>query len=410
MSITQQDLAERLRGARSDSGLTQQEVADELGIPRTAVVHIEAGRRAVTSLELAEMSRLYGRGADEFLAEELSGDEVSAFFMTVPEVASNAVLRRDLQRSARLSRQTTFLEQVLGRNASRRSLPRYEVEPPPSWWAAICQGRDLAGQERSRLDLGSSPVWKIAEIIRRQGVRVTELPLPDQVSGIFFHAPDTGPVIVINESHPRTQRLFSYAHEYCHTLVDRSSPGTVSSVDNRDELREVRANAFASHFMMPETGVRSVLAGRGKLEGHRAGQEIYDGANGLRAQRRGSGHDQGIHVYDVVALARHFGISYEAALYHLMNLELLQDSDFEQLREQDEIAGKILRATRVAEWGEHTHWSLADQLLSLGLEAYMLGEISRKKLRELAHDAGVTRAEVEEIMLLNSTRRNSRRH
>ena len=57
---------------------------------------------------------------------------------------------------------------------------------------------------------------------------------------------------MINQQHGRPRRLFSYAHEYCHTLVDRSRQGTVSSASNRDELFEVRANAFAAQDVVKE--------------------------------------------------------------------------------------------------------------------------------------------------------------
>lgn len=279
----------------------------------------------------------------------------------------------------------------------RRLLPRYDLQSPESRWEAIRQGRDLAVQARSRLDLGASPIWEIAEIIRQQGVKVTELPLPDAISGVFFHDRQTGPVIVINHEHPRARRLFSFAHEYCHTLVDRTRQGTVSSASNRDELFEVRANAFAAHFLMPEEGVRSVLAELGKLDADRAVQEVHDGVASVTAQRRDANLRQGIQVHDVAGLAHHFGVSYEAALYHLLNLKLLPEPEFEVLRNQGHLARRILRLMRV-DWGEQTHWSLTGQLVTLGLEAYRLEEISGRKLLELAEDAGADVAELEEIL------------
>jgi Zn-dependent peptidase ImmA (M78 family)/DNA-binding XRE family transcriptional regulator len=397
MPITQQKLAERLRDARSRSGLTQQEVADALEIARTAVVQIEAGRRAVTSLELEKMARLYGRSLDEFFAEQLSEREAIAFFRAAPELAEDPVLQRELQKCSMLSRQAALLERLLGRDPLRKPLPRYDLPPPRSRWDAICQGRDLAAQERRRLDLGASPTWEIAEIIRQQGVKVTELSLPDSISGIFFHDQETGPVIVINQQHARSRRLFSYAHEYCHTLVDRSRQGTVSSASNRDELFEVRANAFAAHFLMPEEGVRSVLAELGKLDTDRSVQEIHDGAASITAQRRDANLGQGIEVHDVASVAHHFGVSYEAALYHLLNLKLLPEAEFEVLRDQGDRARSILRLMRV-DWGEETHWSLTGQLVALGLEAYGRDEISRRKLLELAEEAGADVVELEKIL------------
>jgi transcriptional regulator with XRE-family HTH domain len=59
-----------LRSARETLGFTQDDVAGALGIPRTSVIAMEAGRRNVTALELRQLSRLYRRNVQWFLGEE----------------------------------------------------------------------------------------------------------------------------------------------------------------------------------------------------------------------------------------------------------------------------------------------------------------------------------------------------
>lgn len=63
-------LGERLREAREYLGLSQDEVARHLGIPRTALVNIEAGSRRVEVLELKRLSDLYRQPVTHFTAEE----------------------------------------------------------------------------------------------------------------------------------------------------------------------------------------------------------------------------------------------------------------------------------------------------------------------------------------------------
>ena len=53
MPITTAQLAERLKQARLQAGLTQEQAAGAIGVPRTALVQMEGGNRAVSSLELA---------------------------------------------------------------------------------------------------------------------------------------------------------------------------------------------------------------------------------------------------------------------------------------------------------------------------------------------------------------------
>ncbi|MGH9364290.1 MAG: helix-turn-helix transcriptional regulator, partial [Thermoanaerobaculia bacterium] len=43
---TSDELSRRIKAAREGAGLTQKQVAQAIGMPRTAVVQIEAGKRA----------------------------------------------------------------------------------------------------------------------------------------------------------------------------------------------------------------------------------------------------------------------------------------------------------------------------------------------------------------------------
>jgi len=68
-----QRLASRLRRAREDTGLSQDEVAKKLALPRPAISQIENGRRRVEALELARLAKLYGRTLGYFADEESPG-------------------------------------------------------------------------------------------------------------------------------------------------------------------------------------------------------------------------------------------------------------------------------------------------------------------------------------------------
>ncbi|MDP9475962.1 MAG: ImmA/IrrE family metallo-endopeptidase [Actinomycetota bacterium] len=399
MTISQEELAGRLKAARENAGLTQQEVAEEAGMTRLAVVRIEAGKRAVNSLELAEMARLYGRGISEFLEEGVfEEDPLVALFRAAPGYTEDPKLKRELLRCVDLCREAANLEKLLGLSPSSSFLVSYGLKGLSTLWDAINQGRYLAEQERNRLDLGTSPVWEMAEIIARQGVRVTEYEMPDAVSGLFFHSEDTGFAIVVNRKHSLSRRLFSYAHEYCHLLADRERFGGISHAGNRNELAEVRANAFAAHFLMPEAGVRSFLKALGKGEGTRQNLEIYDEWDHVPAQKRMPAGSQEVRVHDVVGLSHHFGASYEAALYHLLNLGIIRKDNFEVLWESRGAQGAVRRALRIPKRDEEIHWNLAEQLLALGFEAYRREEISRGKLMELAERAGVAQEDMEEAL------------
>ena len=69
-----QTLARRLREAREFVNLSQQFVAGQTGIPRSAVSDIERGTRRVESLELKRLAELYRMPLDYFLGRESDED------------------------------------------------------------------------------------------------------------------------------------------------------------------------------------------------------------------------------------------------------------------------------------------------------------------------------------------------
>ena len=67
-------LQERIREYRTQMHLSQEYVADHLGISRAAVTQIELGKRRVSAEELAGFSQLFGVSADTLLhGETLAG-------------------------------------------------------------------------------------------------------------------------------------------------------------------------------------------------------------------------------------------------------------------------------------------------------------------------------------------------
>lgn len=112
--VDRRTLGERLRGAREYLGLSQDEVAKFLNIPRTALSHIESGQRRIDALELKKLAQLYKRPAGHFTGEVPAGD-------ALPEdVAHLARAAADLSENDRqeLSR---FADYLRSRAESERS-------------------------------------------------------------------------------------------------------------------------------------------------------------------------------------------------------------------------------------------------------------------------------------------------
>jgi Zn-dependent peptidase ImmA (M78 family)/DNA-binding XRE family transcriptional regulator len=402
VAIGKEDLARRLRLAREAVGLTQEDVATQLGVSRGALAQFETGAKAPNSLHLVRLAEIYRRELGELLAEEFDEagrDPLTPLFRADRELASDRERASAVAECVRLCREYANLETLLGIDQDRVYDVNYNPPLMRTRWDAIRQGERLAELERARLRLGEDPLTGLAELLEAQGVRFIELSLSDAISGLFLSDTRYGPSIIVNGDHPPPRRRFSSAHEYCHVLVDRDRGGLVSRAENRGELFEVRANAFAAAFLMPEGGIRTFVRRLGKGEQSRSQLRAYDETAVVEGQRRREAYSQDIQVYDVAHLAHHFGVSYETALYRLLNLKLVTEEERAGLSQQKEAAAGIMRFLGLEPDAKAPgHKPFRHQLVLLGVEALRREVISRAKLRELCDLAQVQRGQVKALL------------
>ena len=69
-------LGDRLKEARKYLGLKQEEVANYLKIPRTALTDIESGQRRVEAIELTRLARLYRQPVGYFTGEDEASSQL----------------------------------------------------------------------------------------------------------------------------------------------------------------------------------------------------------------------------------------------------------------------------------------------------------------------------------------------
>ncbi len=398
MTIDQQELASRLRAAREASGLSQEQVAIVLDLSRSSVAQMELGNRAVSSLELDRLSRLYGRDIREFFAETFEDEEsLAAIFRAEAAPDQDDAVAESARWCIALARELGNLEEKLEIDRGRVRAPEYPAPTLRSKWQAVQQGVQAAEAERKRLDLGDRPLGDVADLLESQGVRTALLRLPQDVSGLTLMDPSLSFFVVANRSHAVVRRRFSWMHEFAHVLLDRSLRGTVSRVSERDQLAEVRANAFAAAFLLPEDGAYSFIESIGKGRGSRQRWEVYDESEdreAIAAEGRSEPGSQQIQLYDVVLLAHRYRVSRTMALYRLKNVGLLSHSDLEALLDQEKDHGWQLDRSLGLEGRDSatdgkaktspTSQDFRIRFLALALEAYRRRKITRGKVCALA--------------------------
>ena len=67
-----ESLVERLRKAREEAGLTQEEVAEVFGRPQSFLSKVESGERRIDPVELCHFAELYNKPVEWFLPEVCS--------------------------------------------------------------------------------------------------------------------------------------------------------------------------------------------------------------------------------------------------------------------------------------------------------------------------------------------------
>ncbi len=336
-------IGRRLRAAREWRGLSQEAVADALGLPRTAITNMEAGTRAVSTLEITKLADLFGKTASYLLApnEEEADDLQVVLHRAAPEIEGTPEIEREVRRILDLYREGAGLRSLLDQT-SETVIPNYAAKMS-SVGDAIRQGEAVAEEERRRLRLGTAPV-NPAETISEQGVWTAATNLPNSLSGLFVNHSSIGLAILVNVHHAPVRRRFSYSHEYAHALFDRDQGITTTRSDNATQLAEKRANAFAAAFLMPAEGVAEHLRQIDKGFPSRRAQAIFDVANDtmIEAEIRTRPGSQAITYQDVASLARRFGVSYDAAVWRLKSLNYLGSTEAATLREQKEIGKRYI--------------------------------------------------------------------
>lgn len=403
MPITREELGRRIRSARDGCGLTQEQLGEAVELPRLAISQIETGNRSVSSIELDRIAYTVGRDIKSFLSEAfVEQDALAALFRSETQLAEQAELLHALQESLALGREMTNLERLLGIDRAQLRTATYELPMAKSRWDAIQQGQRVALDDRQRLGLGVAPVGDLVEVFESQGVRTGMVSLPDNISGLTLWDNKIGIFVVINRDHSALRRRFSLAHEYAHVLIDRDRSGAISRAENRSDLLEVRANAFAAEFMMPAEGVAQFVQSLGKGGASRAQMAVFDETDVVQVEQRSAPGSQDIQLYDVALLAHHFGVSRISALYRLKNLRLIDEREFQDLKSQEDSgAGKAMADFLAADVSANARDSRDEfrrRFLGLALEANRREEITQGKFNELAAMVGMQRQEVRRVL------------
>lgn len=306
----------RVAAARKQRHMSGTRLGEIIGLRKDQISKIESGRRRLDIAELPRVATALGVTVRHLLGQ--AERPALAVAARLAAGAPSESLRPARRRARQLLEIEDLLTQVTEMPAARASAAGVSVVEqararfgtlPPSKAEARRQGREVAELARRELDLGSDALGDIAGLIEQNlAVDVALSPLGTEADGLCIHC-GTSVLILASSDFSDGHLRFTLAHELGHHLLNDPIEILEENAHDMfaDTARELRVNAFAGHFLMPERGIRSVLEWLGEQPGHVSGRSA-------------------------VALMEHFGVSMTALIYQLNIIGILSYDDGQKLR------------------------------------------------------------------------------
>ena len=401
--------------------MSQSEVGRQVGLSRSAVTQIESGNRDITAEELVRFSTAFGHSPVSLLSRVEhsaggSGDEMDAvlddILRTLPEQELDLIeMRASLVRLVELARQLTATESALGVAVYGPQAFAFRGTNPRTHWEAAHQGYAVAEEERQRLDLGSTPIRDVPETLATLRVRISRLALPQSVSCVYLHTPETGALVVVNRNSSPEERRFWMIHGFAHLLFEPERRWLVCSRDEVNRRHEVRANAFAGRFLMPTRGVERYLHSIGRdtmgsslggvLEVFSDRAAVPRNESRVRVNGRARRGGREFNAFELSQVADYFGVTRSLAAHVLRNLRFLSDHARDRLIDMAS-AGEIERILSLGRQARDGREPVAfiSRLLVLATEARRRGALSASGVERIAGLSGLD--EEERVRLLGT--------
>ncbi|MCS0498832.1 helix-turn-helix domain-containing protein [Protaetiibacter mangrovi] len=252
-------LGQRIRQARERSGLSQAELAGEIGLDRTVVTKIESGTRGVSAIELSDIAAALQTRMSSFFEEP-----VPALVSHRASQGVDVVDSRIDRLIAKLAEDVEFLIELA---PDVLQATAQETEPRPNNRA---EAEQLAHRARGLLGLTpTEPVRELGAALEPLGLLVFGFDLgPDTADAgtILLRA---GGVGLVNSHMKVGRRRLAAAHELGHYLVadDYSIDWRVST---EHAGIEALLDDFARELLLPREALNDRWSSRVERHGLRA--------------------------------------------------------------------------------------------------------------------------------------------
>ena len=254
MSFDLTEFARKLRSYRDQRQLTPAELATGTGIDPDRFAGLEAAELLPSGDEVLIIADFFQCDYRFFVSNE----RLAAFQQTETlyrkfgnDFSKND--RRSIQEFFFLCECEAFLLTELN-----RKIEAFSFMPRGTFFKG--HGEDAAKELRRHFSYGPKQVPSdIYADFRRLGFHVFRRRLENSnISGLTVQHPTAGTCILVNYSEDIYRQRFTAAHEGGHGIIDRGEDVIVSFKGQEGEYIEIRANTFASRYLMPREFITQI--------------------------------------------------------------------------------------------------------------------------------------------------------
>lgn len=275
-------VANRIKNARILKCLSQQNVADELGVSKQMVSKYENGEAIPTSSKFIKLSKLFGLKIDYFF---------SSFQVELGEINFRKKSSFSIKKLSSLKEQIKinlenylWLEDALSIDYSfKNTIENIGIDKIEDIEKAVLR-------LRNDWNIGIDPIHNIIQLLEDKEIKVIELyDVDDKFDGLATYVNGKYPVIVVNGNFHVERKRFTLLHELGHLLLNLPECET--------KKEEQFCNKFAAEFLFPREIVVKEFGGKRKH----------------------------ITLAELIATQKKYGISIPAIVYRLVDAGILSE-------------------------------------------------------------------------------------
>jgi len=247
--LSAQEIGRRLRIARENADVRQDDAAQFIGVSRPTLVSIEKGVRRVRMQEIQALARHYGVSVNALLRREAVHTDLLPRFRKLRDTEDEHTLEA-VRLLNDLIKADIELENILGIQRRRNYPPERGINEGD----VVALGEAHAKELREWLGLGGGPIPDIFSVIEHGlGIRLYQRRLSSRsrIAGLFTYDDNVGACILLNANHPLPRRVQTASHECGHFFGTRQMPEVLEEDEKFLSRDERYANAFGRALLAP---------------------------------------------------------------------------------------------------------------------------------------------------------------